>query len=415
MPAALEAPWAFTMRLGRRFVQDGCFQLASSLAYASLLAIGPLVVLGFSVMASFQGAETIADHVRRLLLSHLLPASQQVVEGYLAEIAHRAGALSLFSALGLLFTGAALWQMVEDAFNRIWRVQQTRTLWRQWLIFWAFLTLFPLLFGISISITTWFASLPLARKVKHGVEFLTEAPLLLPWLASAIGFFFAYLLLPNTRVDRRAAAVGGAVAGLLFELAKLGFAFYVAHLAQWQKLYGTLAVLPLFLVWLYCLWLIALFGAELAYCVEHPQAVRRLREDEMRFMALLAACECAAALVQGRLWSAEEAARAWGVSKGLARHVAERLESAGVFIRAGHEEPARWTLARDAHVLSCEELLVHVFGEPARRPDWPSLEQHPLVANLDARLKEVRDAMGRALSGCTLADLATTLGEERDA
>ncbi len=406
------APGAFLARLGRRFVQDGCFQLASSLAYASLLAIGPLAVLGFSAMASFQGAAALAEHVRRVLLAHLLPTSQQAVEHYLAEIAHRAGALSIFGALGLLLAGAALWQMVEDAFNRIWRVREKRTLWQQWLIFWAFLTLFPLLFGISISITTWFASLPFAREVQRGVEFLVQAPLLLPWAASAVGFFFAYLLLPNTRVDKRAAALGGAVAGLLFELAKLGFAFYVAHMAHWQKIYGTLAALPIFLVWLYLLWLIALFGAELAYCLEHPQAVRRLREDEMRFMALLAAAECAAGMTEGRLWSAGEAARRWGVSRGLARYVGEILERAGVFVRAATDDGARWALAKDAHALSCAELLHRVAGGVAVPPPWPALDGDALAQRLRARLEAAQAALDRELGACALAALAERIGEE---
>ncbi len=407
------APGAFLKRLGRRFVQDGCFQLASSLAYASLLAIGPLVVLGFSAMASFQGAEALAEHVRRVLLAHLLPTSQQAVERYLAEIAHRAGALSIFGALGLLLTGAALWQMVEDAFNRIWRVRKKRTLWHQWLIFWAFLTLFPLFFGISITITTWFASLPLAREVQRGVEFLTQAPLLLPWLASAVGFFFAYLLLPNTRVDKRAAAIGGAVAGLLFELAKLGFAFYVAHMAHWQKLYGALAALPIFLVWLYLLWLIALFGAELAYCIEHPQAVRRLREDEVRFVALLAAAECAAGLAEGRLWCAQEAAQRWGVSRGLARYIGERLEDAGVFVRALCEaERECWTLAKDAHALSCAELFQRVAGALAAPPAWPALADSPLMERLHAQLAAAEQAMTERLGRCSLASLAEAMQQE---
>ena len=112
----------FSYRVIERFLADKCIQRASALAYASLLAIVPMVALGFSVFASFQAFDAFAGSARDILLQYLLPTSQQVVQDYLGSVADKTTALSVFGVIGLLFTATALLNTIEEAFNDIWRI-----------------------------------------------------------------------------------------------------------------------------------------------------------------------------------------------------------------------------------------------------------------------------------------------------
>ena len=144
----------FCNRVLHRFIADKCIQRASALAYATLLAIVPMVALIFSVFTSFQAFNSVSSKLTEILLEYLLPTSQQAVQGYLATVTDQTTALSVFGVLGLLFTATALLNTVEEAFNAIWRITRARALLSKFVTFWATLTLAPILIGASISITS---------------------------------------------------------------------------------------------------------------------------------------------------------------------------------------------------------------------------------------------------------------------
>ena len=259
------------IRAGSRFVEDHCIQRASALAYATLLAIVPLTVLGFTMFASFQTFDVLAAKIQQMLLEHLMPTSQEAMQQYLSQMTYNATALSAFGVIGLLVTVIALLNTVEEAFNDIWRISRARRLLAKFTAFWAIITLAPVLIGASISITSYFAALPLMQDMAEGGAAIAKLPFLLPWLMSSLALAAAYMLLPNTRVPFRYAIVGGLVSGAMFELVKYGFAFYVTELANYERLYGALGTLPIFLIWLYLTWVVVLFGAEIAFCLQHPE------------------------------------------------------------------------------------------------------------------------------------------------
>jgi len=205
-----------------------------------------------------------------------------------------------------LFTATALLNTVEEAFNDIWRITRARAWLSTFIVFWATLTLAPILIGASISITSYFTALPIIKYVAQGASLISDVPFLLPWLMSSLSMATLYCVLPNTSVPFRYAAVGGLVAGALFEWTKVGFAFYVTDVANYERLYGALSTLPIFLIWIYLIWVIVLLGSEIAFCMQHPEQSHRQQSNFQKpgvrqFYSHLILLRAAQALHRGEL------------------------------------------------------------------------------------------------------------------
>ncbi|MDQ6994974.1 MAG: YihY family inner membrane protein [Mariprofundaceae bacterium] len=261
----------FIQRIYTKFMHDHCLQRASSLAYATLLAIVPLTVLAFSIFASFQDFDHLAQRIQDSLVNYLVPTSQHMVLGYLNSLSGKSTSLSVFGILGLLITITALLTTMEEAFNDIWRLQTKRSHLSRFITFWSLITLSPLLLGLSISITSYFAALPIIHDVSNQTSMFHHIPFLIPWVISSLAMTTLYIALPNTSVRLRHAMVAACVAGAFFEAGKLGFAFYITKFADYEKLYGTLGTLPVFLLWIYITWVIILMGAEINVCLQQAK------------------------------------------------------------------------------------------------------------------------------------------------
>jgi membrane protein len=152
---------------------------------------------------------------------------------------------------------------VESAFNVIWRVRKSRPLAQRILVYWAIITLGPILFGVSLSMSSYLFAQSIAFAGSHnllppGVEWaLTSATLPFTILA----FAMLYVFLPNCKVAWRDALVGGLIAAIAFELTKRGFGYYVRRIPTYTAVYGAFAALPVFLLWVYICWMITLIGA----------------------------------------------------------------------------------------------------------------------------------------------------------
>jgi len=370
----------FSWRVTNRFVADRCIQRASALGYASLLAIVPLVVLGFSIFTSFQAFDVVSNHVRSALLEYLLPTSQHVVEDYLGNIADKAGALSAFGIIGLLFTAVALLNTMEEAFNDIWRISRTRPLLSKFIVFWSMLTLSPILIGASISITSYFTALPIIRDVAVGASAIRDIPFLVPWMISTIAMTSLYVALPNTRVPLRHAIVGGMVSAALFECTKIGFAFYITELANYEKIYGALGTLPVFLIWLYLIWIVLLFGAEVTFCLQNPEKSRRQqlwlkRPDIQLFFSYLALIRAAEALQQGKTLKFNSFLEETGLSANIIQEWLDHLGDKHLLQRVIDQEDLNdqdsWALAIDPHLCSMAEIHDILIGKAlAIPPEW---------------------------------------------
>jgi len=410
----------FSYRVIQRFIVDKCIQRASALAYASLLAIVPLVALGFSVFTSFQAFDSVSGTVRDTLLQYLLPTSQQAVQDYLGSVTSKTTALSVFGILGLLFTATALLNTIEEAFNAIWRITRDRAWLSKFITFWATLTLAPILIGASISITSYFAALPVLKHVAEGATVIGHMPFVLPWLMSSLALTSLYIVLPNTSVPFRYAVVGGLIAGALFEGTKFGFAFYITHLANYERLYGALSTLPIFLIWLYLIWVIVLIGSEITFCLQHPEQSHRRHSSYQRpgmqqFYSHLILLRAAQALKRGEVLSMKSLLDETEVPDNILQEWLDNLSELG-FLRIVADKldtHSTWVLGHTADELSLLRIYEALNQTPLQVPDtW---QDTPLGRRLQGIYFRLNRQNGTLMDGTTLKDLMEKEDEEQDA
>jgi membrane protein len=238
---------------------------AMALTYISLFALVPGLVVAFSVVQAFTGMERISVRLHEFLIDNLAVGARATIEPYLdrfVENAHVTSAGIVGGAL-LVWSSVSLFQNVDAALNDIWGVRRRRTLAQQATIYWVGITLGPLLLAGSVMIghTT--------RTALAGMHVLGTAA---GALLTCLFFSLAYLIIPNTKVKVRNAAAGGLVAGLAWEVAKWGYATFVARSVRYSAIYGSVAAIPIFLLWLYVSWTILLFGARLAYVFQYASS-----------------------------------------------------------------------------------------------------------------------------------------------
>ena len=405
----LIALFRFLSRVSHRFIKDKCIQRASALGYASLLAIVPLVVLGFSVFTSFQAFDSVSSHVRNALLEYLLPTSQQVVQNYFGSITSKAGALSVFGILGLLVTATALLNTMEEAFNDIWRISRKRPLFSKFITFWSLLTLSPILIGASISITSYFAALPVIRDVAESASNIQHIPFLLPWVISSCAMTSLYLILPNTHVPVRHAIIGGMVSGALFELTKLGFTFYVTEMAHYEKIYGALGTLPVFLIWMYLIWVVVLAGAEVTFCLQHPEQSQRYGQQFNRsgirnFFSHLALLRASQAIQQGKNLHLSDLIEETNIPDNILQEWLDTLYEKGLLKQVVSDDPrGAWVLGQDANAMSLQFIHQALQEEPMEIPEaW---KDTPLGITLSGMYFRMQREQETYLSSITMADL----------
>jgi membrane protein len=248
----------------RRLREERLPQVAGSLTFTTTLALVPLLTIVLAIFTSFPIFGNFRTALDTYFVQTVMPkAIANTILSNLTQFASKAKGLSALGAVALLFTSTAMMSMIERAFNQIWRVRQPRPLVHRMMIYWALVTLGPLLFGLSLTVTSQLfmatnglaGSLPLV-----GALFYTLVSVGLTTGAYAL----LYMTVPNRYVDWRDAVWGGLVAAIAFEIAKRGFAVFIRQFPTYAIIYGALAALPLFLLWMYLSWLITLVGALLA-------------------------------------------------------------------------------------------------------------------------------------------------------
>jgi len=237
------------------------FREASALSFSTILALVPLLAVVFSALSLFPIFETWSEDIQDFIYLNFLPQLGDQVRQYLEEFSANTGRLTLWGLIFLLVTSLTLLATIEDAFNEIWQVKKGRSIGTRILSYWAMLTLGPILIAASLSMSSYLLSLSIMQD--QGLISSLRAQLLsiLPFILELAAFVLFYLAVPNCDVRVKHALIGGLVAALLFELAKYGFTQYLLRVTSYQLIYGALAVLPVFLIWIYLSWLVVLVGA----------------------------------------------------------------------------------------------------------------------------------------------------------
>jgi len=244
----------------RRFGEERCPQIASSLTFTALLAIVPILTVALTLISVFPVFRDLMQTVERFLVRYMLPESAAMVAGYAEQLTENAARLTTFGIAFVFVTAIIVLLTIDRAFNQIWRVPRPRSTARRVLIYWVLLTVGPPLIGASLSVTYWLVgkSLGLVRDMPIAAEVMLDV---VPLFLTATAFTLAYITIPNRRVLVRDAVIGGLIAALAFEAMKRGFAFYIVQFPTYKLVYGAFAGVPIFLLWIYLSWLVVLIGA----------------------------------------------------------------------------------------------------------------------------------------------------------
>jgi len=232
---------------------------AASLSYTSLLSLVPLLAVVFGIVAAFPVFEDWADRLQTVILENFMPAAGEQIVPYLNTFLDSVSKLTFVGIVGLIATAILLLNRIESAFNRIWRVDQGRTLINRLTMYWAVLTLAPIMLAAAVAISAQnvFGFLSTAGETPPVVY--RSGVFLMTWMA----FATVFLLVPNRSVKVKHALAGAFLSAVLFEIAKAAFVAYAAN-TNYTVIYGAIALVPIFLFWLYLVWTVILFGASLA-------------------------------------------------------------------------------------------------------------------------------------------------------
>ena len=249
---------AFWHKVAMHFSEDACVYRAAALTIDTLLALVPLIIVVLNILSAFHYFQHYAQKCINIVLEHLVPSSGEVVKSYILEFIAQASHLSIAGLIGLVATAILLLYTIEQAFNSIWRVPKRQFGIAMIIRYWAVLTLLPLLMVASIALSSLLFNLS-ELSTTHAEPWLIES---FKFLLAVLIFGFLYGVIPNYRVPLRSVILSAFFTAICFTLVKKGFIIYIIHFTTYQLLYGTLAAIPVFFIWLYCLWLITLLGAE---------------------------------------------------------------------------------------------------------------------------------------------------------
>ena len=247
--------------VARRAATTGLARTAGSLAFTTLLGLVPLATVAFAFVARFPVFQDWLDALEVFLLKYTLPGSaNEVVHRYVREFTEKAVQLTGVSVLFIAIAATLVIATIEREINAMWGINARRPVTQRLAVYLLGITLGPVLVGASISVSTWLVSQTLAP-IAREFTLARLAIELLPFILSTLALTLLYLIAPNRRVPLYNAFAGALPAALAVEGAKYGFALYVRSVPTYEVVYGTLAALPVFLIWIYVCWLIVLAGA----------------------------------------------------------------------------------------------------------------------------------------------------------
>jgi membrane protein len=279
-------PWRTTLYTLRvRFREDHLGLTASSLTFTTSIALVPFFTVALALFTAFPIFAKLQVALQTWLIDSLIPdnIARQVL-GYLTQFAGKASKLGAAGLLVLLVTALSLILTIDRTLNGIWRVREERPLGQRVMIYWAAVTLGPLVLGASLALTSYAVSVSggLVGGLPGSLRFLLDV---VEFFLLAGGMAAMYRYVPNTFVKWAHAWAGGLFVATGIEIAKKLLALYLTSVPTYSMVYGAFATLPILLVWIYVGWVIVLLGAVIAAYLPSllSGVVRRGSEHGWRF------------------------------------------------------------------------------------------------------------------------------------
>ena len=336
-------------------------QVASSLTYTTVLSMVPLLAVVLSLFTAFPLFADFRYALEGFLADSFMPAVvSENVMSYLNQFAAKASGLTAIGSFFLIVTSVMLFRTIDEAFNDIWQVETRRPMRQRILVYWALLTLGPILVGASLWALSIVAreSMGLVGDVPGPFSMAISA---LPLLLTGAGFSAMYFMVPNRSVRWRDALIGGFFSAIILELLRVGIAYYLSRFPSYTIIYGTFATIPIFLLWVYISWLVILLGATITALLP---ALRQRRWEQQHYTG---APFVQAVRVLHLLWRAwqqgnpgrpvTELCSTLGLHQDEIDNVLHQLKKLGYVVDTESDDTYLWVLACDPARTDLQPLI----------------------------------------------------------
>lgn len=388
--------------VARRFLDDRLFEAAGALSFTTVFALVPLTVVVFGILSSFEAFKSMEAALTDYVLRNFVPSAADAIGKRLDVILENtkqltaAGVVALVISLLITLTG------VETTFNRIWRVPTARPKFSRFLVYWTVITLGALMAAASLALSVRFFALAIFET--HPGQVLESLLLrITPTVIELLAFMAILKVVPHRTVKWRHAFAGALLATVLFEVIRWAIGLYLASFDGYQKLYGSLAFAPIFLLWIYLGWCAILFGASFASSIAafryQPAALRLPLGYEVYGMLRMLG-RFSQAREQGRGLHSDEIRQLEPIlTDSLVQQLVGALADAGIVVRA---EDGHWLLARDLQDVTLAEVYMAAnLRIPIQEAVLPHRDD-PLgvaaLAALDSLRLPLREALKRKVS-----------------
>lgn len=374
----------------RDFLEDRCLLRASALSFNTILSLVPFFAMAFAVLKGLG----VHNSLEPLILGGLTVGSQEIAGRIIQYIDNtKMGSVGAVGLVALIVTVVTLLGNIEEAFNDIWGVTETRTYGRKFSDYISVVVITPILLLAATSITTSLQSESLVRwllETEYVGDFLLTLFKLVPYVSIWIALVFLYIFIPNTKVRFRSALVGGLLTGITWQIAQWAYIHFQVGVSRYNAIYGTLSAIPVFMVWIYTSWIIVLFGVEVVYAhqnrktflndIHHP-AINYASRELSALILLLAAADSYHQDIAP--WACNRFARETGIPMRIVKELLTQLVDGKYLVATEGEDPI-YVPARALEHMFIPEFLEDMknYGEPCRIRG----------------LKKIRDAARDALS-----------------
>lgn len=412
LPAAIMEPLRatrdFFALMAQRFQEVQCPQVAGSLTYTTLLALVPLLAVTLALFSKFPAFSELGEALGTFLQSNVLPpAASQIVTTYALQFSEKAAGLTLFGTFGLIITTLLLLGTIEKVLNAIWGVHQLRPWITRMMIYWVVLSLGPLALGGSVYATSRLAAQTvgmIGQQAGEGFSILMAT--LMPVCLLGLLFAFLYFSVPNARVRISHALIGGLAAGAGFVFMQQAFAHFVAKFPTYTLIYGTFAVLPIFLVWLYLSWLVVLLGALITAALPsffERRAIAPKVPGQEVWCAINMLCALASVRAStGGAVSFDALYAQAGASRDATGAILEDMRSYGWVARTDEQG---WVLAIAPEALRLREIIARFALDAAHCQTLPRPHGGTLAARRIQQALEAQDCTLQELALCAAQDV----------
>lgn len=403
----------------RGFIADGCMLRASALTFTTLLSLVPLLALMFAVLKGLG----VQNELEPLLLEQMAVGGGAAVTKIVEYINNtNVARVGTYGLILLVITVLTLLSNIEKSFNSVWGVVETRPLLRRFTDYFSVVTIGPVFVVVAISMTSTLKSQQLVLTLLEK-QYVGEALLslfeVLPFMVMWLVFAGLYLFMPNVKVSPRAALIGGVFGGTLWQVSQWGYLNFQVGVARYNAIYGTMAALPILMVWIYLSWMIVLLGLEMTYATQNLRTIRqdirgaRVNFASLEFIALTILLFLGRRFYLGQpALGQEELSLHLDVPPRLLHSILDELARLGFVVATAQNvdgvgyQPAQ----------ALEKIKLHdvIRGLAVDGTDYSQLSKTPERGVIAGVAEVLKEAEQQALAGMTLRDLVLQIENAED-